>query len=185
MQRIKRWGMDYATGSGTAALTISPCGPNSQVVARLLSFDSPAAGTLDFYRASMVALANAAVSAGTTLVVKTNASGYVRDGAVLTTNDKVLVQNPTTKAWVLSAISSVASVSSSTVSLGLGTSITCAADGPIYLVRSADIVSTVVGDETTRLDYAFSSYPNMPVYVLQTATGANKVAVSWFEMAVL
>jgi hypothetical protein len=66
-------------------------------------------------------VANAAVSAATTLVVKTDASGYI-GGAVISTSDMILVFNTTTKAWVYSTISSVAAVSSSTVSLGLGKS---------------------------------------------------------------
>jgi hypothetical protein len=169
-------GMAYGAGSGTAALTI-PRG-NGMVVARQLYYDCPATGTLVFYRPRYETTAHAAVSATTTLVIHTDASGHI-GGAVLTTSDYVLVSSTTSDGYQLSSISSVAAVSSSTVSLGLGSSITCAILNPIYIIRAADICTVVTGDETTRVEMAFNGIDMMPVHVLQTATGNNKISVAY------
>jgi hypothetical protein len=165
-------GQKYGTGSGTAAVLIPP--GNGLIVGRRGWYTSAAAGTLVVYPARFAMVANAAVSAATTLVVKTDASGYI-GGAVISTSDMILVFNTTTKAWVYSTISSVAAVSSSTVSLGLGSAISITAGGTVYLVRAADIVTLTTGTETVKdLDYWFTGVQaGMPVYLLLTATGTD------------
>ena len=167
-----------AAGGGTnsASATIGPF--NETPVARNLWFTSPGTGTLVIYRAGQKALANAAVVAATTLVIKTDASGYV-GGSALTTSDYVLVMNSATGTWYLASISSVAAVSSSTVSLGLGSAISCAADDLIYIVRAADIVTFVTGTETvSNLQYAFNGYRGYPIRVVLTATGTCRFGVA-------
>jgi hypothetical protein len=171
-------GQVYGTGSGTAAVTV-PAG-NGLVVGRRAWYTSPAAGTIGIYRPRTRFAANAAVTATTTLVAKSDANGYV-DGAVFTTNDYLLVSNPTTGAWVLSKISAVAAVSSSTVSLTIATAVTCSADQEIYLVRAADIVSVVTGTETNYdMDNWFVGRARgMPVYILLTASGTCHMATTY------
>jgi hypothetical protein len=177
--------MQYASGTNSAAVVIPPC--NGHIVGRRSWYTSPGAGTIVLNRARSWLKANAAVSAGTTLVAKTDAAGKI-DGAVFTTSDYLLVQNPTTLAWVLSLISSVAAVTvvdatknMGTVSLTIGTAVTCSADQPIYLVRSADIVSLTTGTETIRdLDNWFTSAaPERPIHVILSATGTCKLSVTY------
>ena len=177
LELIER-GQVFNSGATSISLTINPRGGN--IVGRRMWYTSPGTGSIIVYRPRTKMLANAAVSADTTLVVKTDASGYV-EGAVISTNDKVLVQNPTTGAWVLAAVSSVAAVSSSTVSLGLGTAVTCSAAQVVYLVRAADIVTLVTGTETkTDLDYWFIGMGReMPVHIVMAATGTNYLATTF------
>ena len=174
MKIIKR-DMFYATGSGSAAVFLPQ--DNGQIVCRSMWYTSAAAGTLKFYRARQSATANAAVSASTTLVVKTTVLGYV-GGAVLTTNDFVLVES-SANGWQYRTIATVAGVSSSTVSLILGSAITCAAGETIHIVRAADVVSATTGTETQRdLRYVFNGFLNRPVYVLLTAAGTDLLSIA-------
>jgi len=163
------------SGTNSATVTIPP--QDGLVVGRQVTFTSPGAGTLTIYCAQSQVIANAAVSAGTTLVIDTDSNGYV-DGAVLTTNDYVLVFHPTTGAATLSAISVVGSVSSSTVSLTLGTAITCSEDDKIYVVRAAGIETHTVAAETVRgLDYFYAGMaPKMPVHMVLAATGTCRLS---------
>jgi len=176
--RVIKKGTFYGTGSGSAAATIPQ--QSGQIVCRRLGYTSAAAGTLDFYLARARSKANAAVSADTTLVVKTDSNGYFPgESTVMTTNDYVLVSNSTAGGTVftLSAISAVAAVSSSTVSLTLATAVTCLANDPVFLIRAADIISTTTAEETVRDEYdAFAGYRQMPVHILLTATGTDKVS---------
>lgn len=172
--RALNFGTFYGAGTNTASATI-PAQSSGLVRVMRIGWDSPGAGTLVIYRARELAKANAAVSADTTLVVKTDASGYV-GGAVLTTNDYVLVSNPTTGAYVLSQISAVAAVSSSTVSLTLGTAITCSANQTIWIIRAADILTLTTAAESVRDLYDFViGYQGYPIHFVLAATGTCRV----------
>jgi len=175
MQKTKL-GMFYGTGSGTAKATIGA--EVGQIVCARMAYTSAAAGTLVIYRPDIAARANAAVSASATLVIKTDATGYV-EGYTPTTSDYVLVGNSTTSGttWYLQSISSVAGVSSSTRSLGLGGNIYCAADDFVFICKAANLVSITTGTETVNQIYdAFVGFKNMPVHVLLTATGTDMVS---------
>lgn len=175
-------GMFFASGTDTAAVTIPPS--IGQIVCTRLGWDGPAAGTLGIYRPDVKGRANAAVSAASTLVIKTDAAGYV-EGFTPTTDDYVLVQNSTSggTAWYLQKISSVAAVSSSTRSLGLAGNVTCLADDFVYICRAANIVTMAVASESVRNLYdAFCSFRGHPVHLLQAATGANRVFGSFDVM---
>lgn len=162
------------SGSNSATVTIPP--QDGVIVGRKINFTSPAAGTLTIYCAQSTATANAAVAADTTLVIDTDSNGYV-DGAVLTTNDYVLVFHPTTGAATLSAISAVGAVSSSTVSLTLGTAITCSADDKIFIVRAAGIATHTTADETQDYEYFYAGIaPKMPVHLVLAATGTCRLS---------
>lgn len=167
----------FGTGSGTASVTIPQ--ESGQIVCQRLGWDSAATGTLVIYRGSYRCKANAAVAADTTLVIKTDAAGKV-EGYTPTTSDYVLVNNSTSGAtrWYLASISSVAAVSSSTRSLGLGGAVTCAADDAIFIVSNSlgDIISMATAAESVRdIYYAFCSRRGMPVHLLLTATGTDRI----------
>jgi hypothetical protein len=185
MREVVDRGQKYATGTNTAAVVIPPT--NGNIVGRRSWYTSPDAGTIVLNRARSKMLANAAVSGSTALVIKTDVAGKV-DGAVVSTSDYVLVQNPTTGAWVLSTVTNVAAVTvvstpnnTGTVALTLGTAVTCSAEGPVYLVRSADIVSLTTAAETLKdLDFWFASVASeRPIHVILSATGTCKLAVCW------
>jgi hypothetical protein len=167
----------YAEGTNTAGGVIAQ--GNGQINARSLWFTSPDVGTLVIYRAKQTCLANAAVSASTTLVVKTDSAGAV-GGAVLTTNDFVIVASATSASYQFRTISNVGAVSSGTVSLTLGSAITCSANDTVFVCRAADVVSLTTAAETQKnlLD-VFNGFVNMPLYVLLSATGTCKVAVAY------
>ena len=160
---------DSDTNSASATLD---CG-NGQVVGRTLSYTSPGAGTLNVYRPKQKTTANAACTNSTALTVKTDAAGKI-GGAVITTNDYVLVCNTNASGnlFYLQTISNVASVSSGTVALTLGGNVYAAANDRVYIVRAADIPSFTVGAETkVELHDMFVGYPNMPVHLVLAATG--------------
>lgn len=175
MNIIQR-GQVYGTGTNSAAITMGPF--TGLIVGRNGWYTSPGAGTITLYRPRSVALANAAVTSGTTLVIKTDSAGKV-DGSVLTTNDYVLCCKDGT--WYLSSISSVAAVSSSTVSLGLGSAVTVAALGSVYICRAADIVALVTGTETVnKLEYWFvAAAVNYPVHAVLAATGTCRLSTTF------
>lgn len=177
MRNVVERGQVYGTGTNTAGVVI-PTG-NGQIVANSVWYTSPAAGTLVIYRAKQSCVANAAVSASATLVIKTDSAGKV-GGAVLTTNDYVIVEGSNGSGWQFRTISNVASVSASTVSLTLGSTITCAANDTIYVVRAADLVSLTTANETVRdARYIFNGYKGMPVYALLSATGTCHLSVAY------
>jgi len=174
-------GMKYGTGTNTASLTI-PEG-HGQVVCESLWYTSPGAGTLVIYRVKQKATANAAVAADTALVIDTDSAGKV-GGAVLTTSDYVLVfDSGGTGGWQLSAVSAVAAVSSSTVSLTLGTAITCAAGDSVFVCRAADIVTMVTATETQKdIRNAFNGFRAMPVHAVLAATGTCQFSAAYAYM---
>lgn len=176
MREVIDRGMAANSGATSISLTLGPA--VGFIVARSMWFDSPAAGTITVYRPRQKAIANAAVSGSATLVVKTDASGYI-GGAVLTTSDLVLVCSSTGTTWTLQTISNVAAVSSSTVTLTLGGTITCAALDTIYIIRAADVVTFVTADETKTVEYAFNGYDGMPVHLVMAATGTNTISVAY------
>jgi len=161
-------------GSGTTASAKAYVGPEGgQIHCDSLSYTDDDAGLLKFYLAKQKTSANAACSASATLVIDTDSAGKV-GGAVLTTNDYVLVADSSGTGWQLRSISNVAAVPSSTVSLTLGTAATCAADDLIYVVRAADIHSITTAAETkTNLLNLFSSYEMMPVAVELTSNSTG------------
>lgn len=178
MNVVKR-GMAYDDGTNSAAVTIGP--ENGAIVARSVWYTSPGAGTLKIYRAKPAhdTEANAAVSASTTLVIDTDANGYV-GGSVVTTNDYVLVFDSSGNGPQLRSISNVGAVSSSTVTLTLGAALTCAADDKVYIVRQADIVTLVTANETAKdLQQVFNGYRNSPVHALLEATGTCRLSVAY------
>lgn len=162
------------SGTNTATTFLGP--ENGQLICRHLSFTSPGAGTLVVYPASQRTTANAACAASATLVIDTDASGYV-GGAVLTTNDLVIIADSSGTGMQLRTISNVAGVSSSTVTLTLGATATCSEDDVIFVVRAANVLTYTVADETVRgLDGAFSGFKNgEPVALLMTATGTCRM----------
>jgi hypothetical protein len=177
---LKGIGSVAASGSDTATAVIDP--KNGTVKVRTLNYTSPAAGTLKAYRGRFNATANAAVSASATLVIDTDSAGKV-GGAVLTTNDYVLVESAA-NGWQLRSISNVGAVSSSTVSLTLGSAITCAADDRVWVIRAADIASITTGTETVNGLYdAFVSYSGGPLALQLAATGTCTLTASWEEWA--
>jgi hypothetical protein len=168
----------HATGTDSATAFVEP--GNGISVARNLWFDSPAAGTLVANRAKQETTANAAVSNSDSLDIDTDSAGKV-GGAVLTTNDYVIVQNSsgTGDIWYLQSISNVGAVSGSVVTLTLGGNIYCAASDAVFVVRAADIVTMTTADETVNnLQYAFNGYEGMPIGVVLTATGECRVSVA-------
>jgi len=165
----------YAEGTNTAAFFVPQS--NGWSRAESLWYTSPAAGTLEIFRARSKTTAYAAAAASQTLVIDTDASGYV-GGAVLTTDDFVLVSDTTGTGFQYSAaITNVAAVSSNTVTLTLTNTVTCAAGDTIFVVRVADVVSLTTANETAQnLAHVFSSYLQMPLYVLLSATGACQIS---------
>lgn len=169
--------------SGTAGTVYAYVGPvTGRAVCDSLAYDCDAAGTLKFYLARQKTTANAACSASATLVIDTDAAGKV-GGAVLTTSDYVLIEDSSGTGWQLRSISAVAAVSSSTVSLTLGATATCAASDGIWIVRAANILSIVTADETqNKLEDLFSSFPGFPVCVALTgSTGSKTVSGTYHE----
>ena len=172
-------GMEYDSGSGTAEVMIKS--HNGMVVCRNLWYTSADAGTIGIYRARQKTTANAADSASVTLVINTDVLGYV-GGSVLVAGDFVIVADSSGTGWQRREIDSggVAGVSDSTVSLTLTAAATCSADDVIFIVRTADIVSLTTAAETVRNEpYVFNGYRNMPVAVLLTATGADKLSIAY------
>lgn len=164
------------SGSGTSAAATSFVGPEAGVtVCTSMSWTNDAAGTLKFYRAKQKTTANAACSASTTLVIDTDSAGKV-GGAVLTTNDFVLIEDSSGTGWQKRTLASVGAVSSSTVSLTLGATATCADGDRIWIVRAADVPTITLAAATVQdMGPLWNSYPNMPVYVEQNsdATGSH------------
>jgi len=175
MLKVVNRGSFYATGSGSATAIIGASG--GLIRCTNLSLFSDAVGTLKFYLANERTTANAAVAASATLVIDTDASGYV-GGAVLTTNDYVIVADSSGTGYQLRSISAVAAVSSSTVSLTLGATITCAEGDVIYVVRAANIISraTTNDESTTDAKDQFNGFSDYPVAVVVTATGTDTVS---------
>ena len=170
-------------GAGTTNSAVAVIRPKSGVIAcDSLSYTDDDAGLLKFYLPKFLTTANAAVAASTTLVVVTDASGYIADNAVLTTNDYALVEDSSGTGWQLRSIAAVGAVSSSTVSLTLGATITCASGDTIYIVRAADIHSITTAAETrVNLLNLFFGYENMPVAIELTSgsTGSHFVSGSY------
>jgi len=174
MQKMKM-GMFYGTGSGSCSATIGA--EVGQIVCARLGYTSAASGVLEFYRPDIVARANAAVTNSTALVIKTDSVGHV-EGYHPTTSDFILVGNSsgTGNAWYLQTIAGYAAVSSSTVAVTAGGNIYCAADDHIFICKAANVVVAVTGTETVNQVYdAFVGFKNMPVHVLLTATGTDRV----------
>ena len=171
--RIVKRDSFFASGDATAEMFVPQ--HNGQIVCRCMWYTAPDAGTIVIYRASQTVTANAAVAASATLVVDTTALGYV-GGAVLTTNDFLLVES-SASGWQYRSIGTVGTVSSSTVSLILGATISCAAKENIHIVRAADVVTLDVAAATVKdLRYVWNGIPNEPVYLLMTATGENRLS---------
>jgi hypothetical protein len=176
MKIVKRQTVS-ATGTNTTTAVIPPY--NGQIVARNIWYDSPDAGTLTVYPASGKTTANAAVAAATTIVIVTDSAGKV-DGAVIAATDWLIVHDSTAggSGWQLRDVSTVAAVSSSTVSIVVTAALTCAAGDAVYIVRVADIAAHTTAAETIKdLAYLFSGYPDCPVALVLAATGTCRLSV--------
>lgn len=144
------------------------------MICKSLSYTCDATGTLKFYLAREATICALALANGTGLKINTDAAGKV-GGALITTSDIVLVMHSGASGAQLRTVSSVAAVSSGTVTLTLGANATAALGDKIYIVRAADIHTIVTAAETkTDLGALFCSYPRMPVAVeLAGSTGAK------------
>lgn len=167
-------GMFRASGT-TATGVVAFVGPeNGQIVCDSLSYTGDAAGLLKFYRAKQRTTMNAACATSTALKINTDAAGKV-GGAVLTSSDVVVIADSSGTGLQIRTISSVAAVSSSTVTLTLGATAVAAAGDRVYVVRLADIHSITIGAETkVNLLNLFNSYLNMPVVVEITGSTGSK-----------
>jgi len=175
MLKVVDRGSFYATGSGSATAIIGAAG--GLIHCTNLSLFSDAVGTLKFYLASQRTTANAAVAASATLVIDTDTLGYV-GGAVLTTNDFVIVADSSGTGYQQRSISVVGAVSSNTVELTLGATMTCAAGDVVYVVRAANIISraTTNDEATTDAKDQFNGFRDFPVSVVVTATGTDTLS---------
>jgi len=175
MLKVVHRGSFHATGSGSATAIIGAAA--GLIRCTNLSLFSDAVGTLKFYLANAVTTSGAALAAGTGLSINTDSEGKVA-GAVLTTNDYVIIADSSGTGYQLRSISNVADVSDDKVTLTLGASATCASGDEVFVVRAADIISRATTDDeaTTDAKDQFNGYFKMPVAVVVTATGTDEVS---------
>lgn len=144
-----------------------------------LNFFADAIGTLKFYRPSIKTTAAADLSSGTALDIDTDASGFIDDGAVVTTNDFVIIADSAVggSGHQLRAISNVGAVSSNVVRLTVASS-DVQEDDIVYIVRIANVVSRATGVDEIVVDAKdqATSFPNFPLAIEVAATGTNELS---------
>ena len=175
---IKKGSVAGVIASNLATVTIAPQDGLTELTN--VNFFSDAVGTYKIYRPRHQTTANAAVAASATLVIDTDTEGKV-GGSVIGATDYILVADTSGTGWQLVDVSSVAAVSSSTVSLTLGSSITCSADDGIYIVRVADILSRATTDDERVIDAKDQavSFDRMPMVLQIAATGTNELTATF------
>jgi len=182
LQIVDRGSFSTTAATGTAGKFAINSG-NGQIVNEAMMVYSKSNMTmlvyLPAYKTSM--FTNYA-TASTSIVVHTTGSNII-DGYTIQTNDAayMLVHQTVSNAWTLSSVYRVightdgtTDGSTNATTYYVGTGIIAEKGDPVYVIRSADILSIpIVGGATYGyLNNQFVGYQNMPVYGVVPQDGA-------------
>lgn len=169
----------FKEGTDSATIVLPP--KNGISVVKRLWYKSPAGGTITVARYKLKTDAVAAVAAASSLVVNTDALGYI-NGSQILSSDILLICGSNGSGWQIATMSSVGIPSDSTVELTLNETITCAAGDAVYIARNhsttqLDVHTLVTGTETVHDDFAINGYRDMPTTIVLAATGLCRIGV--------